>query len=136
MLLDPLEEQLNLPPTPVQLGDGQWRKFHVIGEKHQFLVALRVAVTDSAQKLRVAVLGVGAGQSDPLVTDQAGGAVHRVRVDTLALGVLFGAQHKVAADHVHDLKAGEIQVGAVHDVERTAFGDQPVQYVHVVQFAI
>jgi len=33
MLLDPLEEEFNVPTGFVELGDGQSRKFEVVGEE-------------------------------------------------------------------------------------------------------
>lgn len=44
----------------------------------------------------------------PFVIEQTDGAVYRVRVNTPVSGIPFGSQHKTAADHAHDLKAGEI----------------------------
>jgi len=42
VLLDPLEEQLNLPTALVQSGDGQRWQCHIVGQKHQRLTRLRV----------------------------------------------------------------------------------------------
>jgi hypothetical protein len=33
MLLDPLEEQLDLPATAIEVGDGQRRQEEVVGEE-------------------------------------------------------------------------------------------------------
>ena len=35
MLLDPLEEQLDLPPTFVEIGDGECRKDKIVGHKNE-----------------------------------------------------------------------------------------------------
>ena len=35
MLFDPLEEQLHLPATLVQRGNGQWRQCRIVSQKHQ-----------------------------------------------------------------------------------------------------
>ena len=37
MLLDPFEEQLHLPATLVQRGNGQGRQRRIVGQKHQRL---------------------------------------------------------------------------------------------------
>ncbi len=34
MLFDPFEEQLHLPTTLVQRGNGQWRHRRVVGQKY------------------------------------------------------------------------------------------------------
>ena len=35
VLLDPLEEQLDLPSAAIQLGDGKCREIEVVGQKHR-----------------------------------------------------------------------------------------------------
>jgi hypothetical protein len=40
MLLDPFEEQLDLPTVLVKCGDHQWRQGRVVGQKHQCLARL------------------------------------------------------------------------------------------------
>ena len=42
MLLDPFEEQLDLPTAFVELGDGQSRKLEIVGEKPEAFVVLFV----------------------------------------------------------------------------------------------
>jgi len=42
MLLDPFEEQLDLPTAFVELGDGQSRKLEVVGEEPEAFVVLFV----------------------------------------------------------------------------------------------
>ena len=43
VLLDPFEEQLNLPEAFVERGDGQGRQCRVVGKKHQCLACLAIA---------------------------------------------------------------------------------------------
>ena len=40
MLLDPFEEQFDLPPLTVELGDRQCRQGEVVGEEDQLLAGL------------------------------------------------------------------------------------------------
>ena len=40
MLLDPLEEQFDLPTTAVELGDGERGQREIVGQKDQCLVGL------------------------------------------------------------------------------------------------
>lgn len=42
MLLDPLEEQLDLPAATIELCDGKGWKGEVVGEKDQRLAAVRI----------------------------------------------------------------------------------------------
>lgn len=80
--------------------------------------------------------GVGAGQSDPLVTNQSRGAVDRIRIDALAPGILFGSQDEITADHIRDLQTGEIQISPSHDIEGPTFRKQVSQNIHVMEFAV
>ncbi len=80
--------------------------------------------------------GVGAGQSDSLVTNQSGGAVDRIRMDAPAPGIPFGSQDEITADHVEDPQTGEIQISTIHDRECTAFRNPVIQNVHVLEFAV
>ncbi len=80
--------------------------------------------------------GVGAGQSDSLVTNQSSGAVDRIPMDALALGILFRSQDETTADHVEDPQAGEIQISTIHDMECTAFRNPVIQNVHIMKFAV
>ena len=49
MLLDPLEEQLDLPAQTVELGDGEGGQREVVGEEDQSLAGLGVDEADQPQ---------------------------------------------------------------------------------------
>jgi hypothetical protein len=66
VLLDPFEEELNLPPLTVDIGNGPRRKVKDIGDKHVVLSGLCVPVADSSERHR-AVFSLGAGQLDDLI---------------------------------------------------------------------
>ena len=55
MLLNPFEEQLDLPTAFVKLRDGQSWKLEIIGEEPKALVVFFVIIDDVAQILRIAV---------------------------------------------------------------------------------
>ena len=80
--------------------------------------------------------GVGAGQSDLLVTNQSSGAVDRRRLDALAQGILLGSQDEITTDHIEDLQTGEIQISTIHDRECTTFRNQVIQTIHVMEVAV
>jgi hypothetical protein len=46
MLLDPFEEQLDLPARFVKLGDGEGVEGEIVGEEHQPLTGLRICAAD------------------------------------------------------------------------------------------
>ena len=91
MLLDPFEEQFDLPAAPIQFGDGQSRDGEVVGEEDQRLAGFRVAITDAAQRVGIIVLGEQAGHHHGLVETQAGGFVHGPGITSGTAEVLSGA---------------------------------------------
>ena len=78
VLLDPFEEQFDLPPAGVKLGDGERRQGEVVGQKDQRLVGLGVLETDATQPLGVTLSRVRQVQFDVLIADQSGAAVDHI----------------------------------------------------------
>ena len=81
VLLDPLEEQFDLPATLVQGGDGQGWQAGVVGQEDQRLSRLGVLEPDSPQMLRVMLRRVEAVEHDALVADHTAGPVGGRRVN-------------------------------------------------------
>ena len=48
----------------------------------------------------------------------------------------FETQYKVTAVKMKDVKAREVQIRTVHDVEGAGLGNQPVQDVDIMQFSL
>jgi len=94
MLLDPFEEQFDLPPTTVELRDGQRGYAHVVGQEDQPVACLRIDISDPAQGVGVFLSGIEAGQNDRLVETESGGFVHRCRITSLELEVDLGSGDK------------------------------------------
>ena len=97
MLLDPLEEEFDLPSAAVQLRDRQCRQNEVVRQEHQPLAALRVVESDATERCVEVLAGVEARQDDRLIADEAGTAIHGTRIATLSLEVRLAAGHEEAA---------------------------------------
>lgn len=67
MLLDPLEEELDLPAATVQLGNGRRRQTEVVGQKHHAPVVFFVEETYSTKFFRVVLPGIEVSGCDNLV---------------------------------------------------------------------
>src|SRR5579883_421729 len=67
VLLDPLEEELDLPAALVERADGQGGQQAMVCQEHQVLVGLRIAVPDAAQMRWIGLLGVEAVEGDGLL---------------------------------------------------------------------
>ena len=122
VLFDPFEEQLDLPTTAIELGDGEGRQAEVVGEEHQGLGGGGVAEANAAQGGLVVLWRVGAGEHDGLVADQAGTAVDVMRIAPLELELGLGASDKEAAALLQAVESGEVEKASVHDVEGAGLG--------------
>ncbi len=59
-----------------------------------------------------------------------------MRIAALGFEIGFGARHKEAARFVKVMKPLEVDISSVHDVEGPGLGQQQVENVDVVQFAV
>ena len=69
MLLDPFEEEFNLPTALVEGADGRCRQGELVGEEHQRLAGVGILETDAAQRFGVILSSVVAIQCDGLVAE-------------------------------------------------------------------
>ena len=81
MLLDPLEEQLDLPAALVEGTDRGGRQGEVVGEEDQGLGRLRVVQADAPQVIGIVPACIVTVERDGLVADDAGRAIGRGRID-------------------------------------------------------
>ena len=70
MLFDPLEEQLDLPPAFVDLGNGQGRQREVVGQEDKSSVLFEVVEADTPQFFGIILAGVEAVKGNNLVALQ------------------------------------------------------------------
>ena len=113
VLLDPFEEQFDLPSLTVQVGNQFGLQCEVVGQESD---ALSGVVLDHhpAQSCWVALARIKHGQYAGLIAnDLRGTAIHRVRVTPLELGVALGAGDKEGLGLVDDKQPGEIQIPAI-----------------------
>jgi hypothetical protein len=136
MLLDPLEEQLDLPATAIQLCDRKGWQCEVVGQKDQCLAALGIFEADTSERCRESFLRVKDGEHDRLIADQAGGSIHGMGVAALDLEVGLAAGYEEAARLVHPMESLEIEIAPIHDIERTGLGQQLIEDIDLVHLAI
>src|SRR5258708_33709960 len=136
MLLDPFEKQFDLPTALVESANGQRRELKVVGQKHERLRRFGSLETDPAELLRVALTGTDAVEQNRLVAYQACGPIGRCRVEAPHIRVRFGSGDEKCTCLSKRIEPLEIQIGAVHDIERASLGDQKVETVDVVGFPL
>ena len=136
VLLDPLEEQLHLPSAPVQGGNGQRWQRKLVGQEHQVLAGLGIAITDATQVGGVVLGGIEAVESNGLVADETRVAIDRRRVHAPCIEVSLGARDEEAARLIHRVEPLKVQVPPIHDVEGAGLDKQQVQHIDVVHLAV
>src|ERR1022692_3568523 len=135
MLLEPFEEEFDLPATPIELGNGQSWHGEVVGQEDEGFAGEGIAIADAAERVRVIVLGEPTRHHHGLVKTQAGGFVHGPGVTTGAAEVLSGAGDEESAALMEPMPPGEVEVAAIHDVKRTGFPGQLVEDVDIMNTA-
>ena len=136
MLLDPLEEQFHLPAVLVERADGGGRQCHLVGEEDERLAGLGVFESNPAQMRGVVLLRVEAVERNRLIANNAGRAIGLRRIDAMEVHVRLGPRDEESAGQLQNVKASEIDVAAIHDVDRTRLRHQQVEGMDVVQLAV
>jgi len=136
MLFDPLEEQLDLPATAVKIADCLCFDLEVVGQKDLRLASLRVFQANSSHRPGVALSRIEPGQHNFLVADQPNRLVDRLGTDPFDLQGLFGTGYEECASLVDGKQPPEIDIGSLHDGERTGLGTEQIQNVDIVQKAV
>src|SRR6202007_416057 len=94
MLLEPLEEQFNLPARLVERAEGGCRQGKLVAQEDQCLGADGVPETDATQMVGIMLLAVVPVEGDGLVADAPGGAIGGRRVKPVGIEVRLGASQK------------------------------------------
>ena len=80
VLLDPFEEQFDLPTLMIDGRDDRRRNSKIVCEENESLVDIGGVEADAAQKRWKCLSGVFSGEDDGLITTDAGSAINRVRL--------------------------------------------------------
>src|SRR5437762_3503211 len=97
MLLDPFEEEFDLPTAAIKLGDRKRGQGEVVGQKDQRLGGLEIFEADASQRCLEAFARIESSEQDGLIADQSGSAVDRMRVASLHLEIRLAAGDEEAA---------------------------------------
>ena len=136
MLLDPFEEQFHLPAAFVKRGNGQRGQGGVVGQEHQRLAGFRVFESDAPQLLGIVLRNVEAVQCDALIADDSRIPVGRHRIYPARIHAALGPGHEESACLMQREQPTEIQIAAIHHIERASLEGQHIQHVDLVGFAV
>jgi len=135
MLLDPFEEEFNLPASAIELGNSQRWDGKIVSQEDEGFAGFGIAIADASQRGGIIVLGLQAGHHDSLIKQQAGGFIHGPGITAGAAEVLLGPGDEEGAALMEPMPAGEVKVAAIHDVERAGFPDELVEDVDIMNTA-
>src|SRR5438270_4301382 len=133
VLLDPLEEQLNLPARLVERADGGCRQSKLVAQEHQRLGAFGIPQPDATQMIGIMLLAIVPIEGDGRVADDPGGATVRRRVDATGIEIGLRAGREEGAGLMQHVEPLEVEIAAVHHVNGTGFGEQQVEDIDIVQ---
>lgn len=135
MLLDPFEEQFDLPATAIKVGNALRRQVQIVGQKDQCF-ALGIFDLDASDYRWKMLLRIKAGQRTQLVADDPERAVCWQGVSSSEAQIRLGPRHKETSRLVQAMQSREVEIAAIHDVERPGLGNDLVENVHIVELAI
>ena len=136
VLLNPLEEEFDLPPAFVNGCDGNSGQFEVVGKKDQSLACMGIDITDTPECFGIISFPFPCAQSDCLVASQSGGFVDRSRLADVELCVAFCANDKGCLYQINAVEACEVEVASVDHVDAPRFKNDLVEEMNIVNGAI
>ena len=136
MLFDPLEEQLDLPPGLVKVGDRLGNPRGVVGHEHVAICCQRVAVDDPSQPVRIGLAAAGAGQLDRLVAENTGPGSDVMLVGDPIPHAALQARHEGDTMGLQLVKPREIETGVVGDDHAAGLEHPRTGHGHVAGLAV
>jgi len=136
MLLDPFEEQLDLPTALVEPRDRERRQRKVVGQEHQPSLLLDVVEHDAAERVGIRPRRLEARQDNRLIAAESRRLVDRATNAARAVEIPFAAGDEEGRPRREAMEPLEIGVAAVHHIERSRLDRQLVEDVHIVHFPV
>ena len=136
VLLDPFEEELDLPAAFVELSNHLRGEREVVGQKDQTLVRFGIEITDASQFVGVAFQRVETCDGNDLVDSYPCRFVHRLGVQAFENEVALRPSHKECLGLMNPVEAGKVYVGSIHDVDGAGFDKEFVEDIDIVNFAM
>ena len=136
VLLDPFEEQFDLPALSIQVCNQLGFEGEVVGQERDAFAT--VVLDDHASQCGGIVLaGIENCQYTSLIAHDVGvGSVHGVGVAPLELGIGLGTGDEESVGLMNHKQSLEIQVPAIEQVVRARLDVQQVQGVDLVRLAV
>jgi hypothetical protein len=136
VLLDPTEEQLDLPTELVDLSDSQSGKREVIRQEDQIATVVSIVKANATKAFGVASVGIEPVEDDGLIAAKIRRSIHGMRGEAMATQVRLRSDDEEGLALMQSKEAAVMNVAAVEDIEAAGLGDELVQDPHVMSFSI
>jgi hypothetical protein len=137
MLLDPFEEQLELPALAIERRDQRRAEREIVAQKHHALAGLGLSHHDATQYGGVVGLRVEPGENTGLIAqDVRGYPIHVLGVAALELHVALRTGNEERLRLRYGKQARKVDVAAVEEIERTGLEIDQIERVDIVQLAV
>ena len=137
VLLDPLEEQLNLPVLPIKLCYSERINDDIFRQESVHVVRGIVFVDDHAHHLRIVLGYKFSSEPDTLVADETCMHIHFPFLLNLKSHVVLCPCDEVCLPEMKEVvESPEVHVAFIHKIVGTCFDGQYVQAVHVVDLPL
>lgn len=136
VLLDPFEEQFDLPPAFVNGCDGYRGQFEVVRKKDQPLTALCIDIADTPERFGIIALPLPCAQPNGLVASKPGGFINSSGLLDAELGVAFCADDKGCLCLLNPIETCEVEIAPVDHVDTTRLEDNLVEEMNVMDGSI
>lgn len=132
VLLDPFEEQLDLPAAFVDGRDGYGGQAEMVGQKDESLSRFSVYEANTPKRLRIVPFSFCGAQANDLIASQSGRLVHWTGLENVEARVLFAPDDEVGTGLFNPKEAFEIEVSPVEHIDAASFEKDLVEEVHVM----
>lgn len=132
VLLDPLEEQLDLPAAFVDGRDGYGGQAEMVGQKDEPLSRFSIYEANTPECLRIAPFSFCGAQANDLIASQSGRLVHWAGFENVEARVLFAADDEVGTGLSNPKEAFEIEVSPVEHIDAASFEKDLIEEAYVM----
>lgn len=136
VLLDPFEEEFDLPSSFVDLRYHDGVDFEVVGYEHEQFARLCFEKANSSEVAWIVPLAFRIVETDRLIAPQTNGFVHRWGLLDIIAHVGFGSGHEESQCRADPIEPPEIDVSTIHYIEGSGLQDDPIQSVDVVNLSL
>ena len=137
MLLDPLEEQLHLPPILVEQGNVLRTEIEVVRVVNEAPLKFRGIVDNPSDDSRVLLLVLLLGEADTLVFEHIVSPIQdALPVDNLVGRLPLLPDDEECPEHVDAIESGEVKVSSVKHIARQRLVCKPIHRVDIVNLGI